>query len=100
MHNIDQVRLHPAYKQLSAERFRLGVSLAAIMAAIYFSYILTIAFWPEGLGAQLSPDTVMTWGLLVGIAVIASGFLLTALYVTYANSRFDVLAARLKADVQ
>ena len=100
MSRIDRIKSHPAYKQLAAERLRLGLSLAAVMGAVYFAYIVTIAFRPKVFGTSLGDGTVMTWGLVAGIGVIALGFLLTALYVARANSRFDALSKRLKEDVQ
>ena len=100
MSRIDRIKSHPAYKQLAADRLRLGLSLSAVMAGTYFAYILTIAFRPQAFGTPLADSTVMTWGLLAGVGVIALGFLLTALYVVRANSRFDALSERLKEDVQ
>jgi hypothetical protein len=41
------------------------------MAAAYFSYILTIAFWPRLLGLPLWNGTVVTWGFLIGVGLIA-----------------------------
>jgi uncharacterized membrane protein (DUF485 family) len=98
MSRIDRIKSHPTYKQLAAERQRLGLSLSAVMGGAYFAYILTIAFRPQTFGTPLG-DSVMTWGLVAGVGVIALGFLLTALYVVRANCRFDALGERLKEDV-
>ncbi|HYZ24518.1 MAG TPA: DUF485 domain-containing protein [Rhodopila sp.] len=100
MSRIEHIKAHPTYRQLSVERLRLGLSLSAMMAGTYFAYILTVAFWPQALGTPLAQDTVMTWGLLAGVGIIALGFLLTALYVVRANSRFDALSERLAEDVR
>jgi uncharacterized membrane protein (DUF485 family) len=70
------------------------------MAVAYFSYILVVAFRPDVLGVPLGPDSVMTWGLLAGVGVIGFGFVLTALYVLYANARFDALTRQLKEALQ
>jgi uncharacterized membrane protein (DUF485 family) len=98
--DIEHIKAHPAYGQLSAERLRLGLCLSATMATAYFAYILTVAFRPQALGTPLGAGTVMTWGLLAGVGVIALGFVLTALYVVYANARFDTLTQQLKEDVR
>ena len=97
---IEHIQAHPAYRRLSAERLRLGLFLSATMATAYFAFILTVAFRPQALAAPLGDGTVMTWGLLAGEGVIALGFVLTVLYVVYANARFDTLAAQLKEGVQ
>ena len=100
MSKIEHIQAHPAYRRLSAERLRLGLFLSATMATAYFAFILTVAFRPQALAAPLGDGTVMTWGLLAGEGVIALGFVLTVLYVVYANARFDTLAAQLKEGVQ
>lgn len=100
MSRIEHIKAHPAYQQLSAERLRLGLCLSAVMAGAYFVFILTVAFRPQVLGTPLGENTVMTWGLLAGVSVITLGFLLTAFYVVWANSRFDTLSEQLEEDVR
>jgi len=100
MSRIEQISTHPAYRQLSAERLRLGLWLSAVMAGVYFAYILTVAFRPQALGTPIGEGTVMTWGLVAGVGVIALGFLLTGVYVVRANSRFDALTERLVEDLR
>ena len=95
LHTIQQ---NPAFRQLASERARLGIGMSIVMAAAYFTYILTIAFWPRLLGYPLWSSTVITWGVLIGVGLIALGFLLTALYVRRANSRFDSLSQLLQED--
>jgi uncharacterized membrane protein (DUF485 family) len=98
--DLKSIQGHPAFRQLASERTRLGVGMSIIMAAAYFAYILTIAFWPQMLGHPLSEGTVITWGVLIGIGMIAFGFLLTAAYVVRANSRFDQLSELLLEDIR
>ncbi|MBR1202909.1 MULTISPECIES: DUF485 domain-containing protein [unclassified Bradyrhizobium] len=98
--DLQTIQHHPAFKQLASERARLGVGMSIVMAAAYFAYILTIAFWPWLLGYPLWSGTVITWGVLVGVGLIALGFLLTALYVRRANSRFDSLSQLLLEDLR
>jgi len=96
--DLQAIQDNPAFRQLASERARLGVGMSIIMAAAYFAYILTIAFWPGLLGHPLWSGTVITWGVLIGVGLIALGFMLTALYVRRANSRFDRLNQLLLED--
>jgi uncharacterized membrane protein (DUF485 family) len=41
----------------------------------------------------------VTWGVVVGAALLSFGFLLTAIYVVVANTRFDALSRRLQEDL-
>ena len=77
----------PRYLELVRERSRFGWILTAIMLAVFFGYILLIAFAPEVLARRISSTT--TLGIPVGIGVILTGILLTGIYVHRANRRFD-----------
>jgi Protein of unknown function, DUF485 len=57
-----QIQDLPAFRRLASERTRFGTGMSIGMAAAYFSYILTIAFWPRLLGLPLWNGTVITWG--------------------------------------
>jgi uncharacterized membrane protein (DUF485 family) len=98
--DLKAIQDHPAFKRLARERARLGVGMSIVMAAAYFAYILTIAFWPRLLGHPLWSGTVITWGQLIGVGLIALGFVLTAIYVRRANSRFDQLSQLLLEDLR
>lgn len=100
MSTLDHVASHPIFKQLALERSRLGTGLATVLAFTYFAYILTIAFRPSTLGVPLHDDTVITWGVVVGAGLLCFGFILTAVYVVFANSRLDDLSRRLREDLQ
>jgi uncharacterized membrane protein (DUF485 family) len=98
--DLQRIQDHPAFRQLASERTRFGTGMSVGMAAAYFTYILTIAFWPHLLALPLWNGTVITWGVLIGVGLIALGFALTAVYVRRANSRFDHLSQRLLEEVQ
>src|ERR1700726_1087991 len=95
-----QIRDLPAFRFLANEHIRFGAGTSFGMAVSAISYILTIAFWPRLLGLPLWNGTVVTWGFLIGVGLIALGFVLTAVYVRRRNSRFDHLSQRLLEEVQ
>lgn len=90
-----KIREHTTFKRLAGERARFGAGMSIVMAVSYFAYILTIAFRPSLLGTPLWAGTVITWGVVIAIGLIALGFALTAIYVNRANSRFDFLKQQL-----
>ena len=63
------------------------------MAAIYFGFILLVAFAPGFLATPIGSGTT-TIGIPLGIGVILSAFVLTGLYVRRANKDFDVATQR------
>lgn len=61
------------------------------MLGLYSAFILLIAYGPQVLGAKLSPGSSITWGIPLGVGLIVSAFILTAIYVRRANGEFDDL---------
>lgn len=97
---IQHAKAHPMFRKLARERTFLGLGLFGIIFMAYFSYILTIAFSPQSLGARIGDDTVVTFGVVVGLALIILGLVLTAIYVAVANIRFDALAQRIEEELR
>ncbi|ACL58089.1 DUF485 domain-containing protein [Methylobacterium nodulans] len=97
---IERIEGHPVFRRLAFERGCLGLVLAAAMAGTYFSYILTIAFRPALLAVPVTDDSVITWGIIAGAALLSFGFVLTAVYVLVANTRLDALSRRLEEDLR
>jgi uncharacterized membrane protein (DUF485 family) len=88
--SLDAIQSNPKYQQLVEQRKSLGLSLSAAVFVIYFGFILLVAFAPGLLGASLAGG-VTTIGIVIGVLVIVSAFLLTGYYVSRANSTYDTL---------
>jgi len=86
-----RVRSHPKFVELVERRSRYAWTLSIAMLAIYYGFIMVVAFAPELLGVPLADGAVMTVGIPVGILIILAAFVLTGLYVRRANSEFDAL---------
>jgi uncharacterized membrane protein (DUF485 family) len=92
--SLEAIQRNPKYQQLVAERSSLGITLSIAMMVIYFGFILLVAFAPGFLGASLTGG-VTTVGIVVGLLVIVSAFLLTAVYVIRANGTYDTLTEQI-----
>ena len=57
------------------------------MVVVYFGFVSLIAFDKPLLGLRITPG--LTLGILLGVLVIASSWLLTWVYVRWANTRYD-----------
>lgn len=95
-----RIRRHPKFDELVRKRTRLGVALSLVVVAMYFAFILTVAFAPELLGRTLVAGGVTTVGIPLGIAVIVVAFVLTGIYVSRANAEFDELNRQIIEDTQ
>jgi uncharacterized membrane protein (DUF485 family) len=86
----EQIEQDPNYQELVRRRSSLGWMLSAIMLIVYFGFILLVAYAPHFLGTPIGTG-VTTIGIPIGLLVIVSAFLLTGIYVSKANSKYDPL---------
>jgi uncharacterized membrane protein (DUF485 family) len=96
----ERILENPNFHELVAKRSRFAWSLAAVMLGLYLTFILLIAFAPQMLGMRISPDSVTTWGIPLGVGLILSAFVLTGIYVQRANGEFDRLNKAILDEVQ
>src|SRR6476660_2910619 len=90
----ESIQRDPDYQDLVRRRSSLGWTLSLIMLVIYFGFILLVAYAPKFLGTRLGTG-VTTIGIPIGLFVIASAFVLTGIYVSKANSKYDRLIRRI-----
>jgi uncharacterized membrane protein (DUF485 family) len=91
----EQIENNPKFQQLVAARKSLGWTLSAVMLAIYFGFILLVAFNKPFLGTPLATGSVATIGIVIGLGVIISAFVLTGIYVSKANATYDALTKQI-----
>ncbi|NVO17942.1 MAG: DUF485 domain-containing protein [Rhodoplanes sp.] len=72
---------------VAATRLRLAVVLTTIMLVLYFGFILLVAFDKPLLSILLSPG--LSLGILLGALVIVSAWVLSFIYVIWANGHYD-----------
>ena len=96
--NTERIPSHPMFRQLAFERRCLGHGLAVTWPRPTSPTSSTVAFDPAALGTPLRRARSITWGVVVGVALLGFGFVLTAIYVLVANTRLDALSRRLQED--
>ena len=73
-------------------------TLAIIMLVVYYGFILLVAFGKGFLATHIGSG-VTTIGIPIAFAVIVIAFVLTAIYVSRANSEFDRMSNELQREV-
>jgi uncharacterized membrane protein (DUF485 family) len=76
-----------ALRRLDAARWRMALGLTAAMVALYFGFIALVAYGREVLAIQLVPG--LSLGILLGALVIVVSWMLTWVYVRWANAHYD-----------
>jgi uncharacterized membrane protein (DUF485 family) len=82
--------------RLAAARWRVALMLTAAMMVVYFGFVLLVAFDKALLARTLVPG--LSIGILLGLLVIASAWLLIGVYVVWANRHYDQAIAALRRE--
>jgi uncharacterized membrane protein (DUF485 family) len=93
-----EVIASPEFKALVRQRWTVSLTLLGVLFLIYYGYILLIPYAPGLMKARIGHVT--TLAIPLGLGVIAAAFLLTALYVGWANQRYDPEVERLKGQLR
>jgi uncharacterized membrane protein (DUF485 family) len=83
-----------ALRAVSAARWRIAISLTIAMMVVYFGFILLVAFNKPLLGTLLIPG--LSLGMLLGVFVIICAWVLTWVYVRWANRHYDASVLELR----
>jgi uncharacterized membrane protein (DUF485 family) len=87
----------PAFHALVARRWRVSLALTALLFLLYYGYILLIAVNKPALAARMGGVTPI--GIPLGVAVIIGSWVLTALYIVWANRTHDPEVERLRGQL-
>ena len=81
---------------LAGAQWRLALRLTAAMMAVYFGFILMVAYAKPLLGRLLVPG--LSLGTLLGALVIVSAWALIWIYVRWANGHYDATVKSLRKE--
>jgi uncharacterized membrane protein (DUF485 family) len=82
-----QTPSHLTLEAVSAARWRIALSLTIAMMAAYFGFVLLVAFNKPLLATVVVPG--LSLGILLGALVIVVAWVLTWIYITWANAHYD-----------
>ena len=85
---LDRITKNPKFHEFIAMRSRYSIIMAIVSAAIYYGFILLVAFDKELLAKKVGAG-VTSLGVPLGVGVIAITIVLTWVYVRRANTEFD-----------
>jgi uncharacterized membrane protein (DUF485 family) len=74
-------------RKLDQARWRIALALTSAMVLMYFGFIALVAFGRPVLAIQVTPG--LSLGILLGALVIVASWVLTWVYVRWANSVYD-----------
>jgi len=82
------------FSALVRKRWAVSLTLTAFMLAIYYGFICVLAFRADLFATRIGEH--LTIGIPIGLGVIIASWLLTGIYVRWANSGYDTAISNLK----
>jgi uncharacterized membrane protein (DUF485 family) len=90
-----RVEANPKYHRLVSTRSVYSIIMTICVMAVYYGYILLVAFDKQWLGTKLAASMTTSVGIPMGVGVIVITIILTNIYVRRANTEFDDLNAQI-----
>ncbi|MFN0181852.1 MAG: DUF485 domain-containing protein [Gemmatimonadales bacterium] len=86
--------INESLRALAQIRWRIAIRLTALMVLVYFGFILLIAYNKPMMGRLIAPG--LSLGILLGALVIGAAWVLTLIYVRWANAKYDPELERIR----
>ena len=94
--SVDQILTDPEFLKLMRQKNFVTVVLTIVELAIYFGFIGLIAYNKPFLGTRVSEGSSITIGIPIAVGVIVLSWVLTGIYVYWANNKYDAMVKAVK----
>jgi uncharacterized membrane protein (DUF485 family) len=94
----EQVQAGPEFADLRSRLRRFVFPMSAAFLAWYLLYVLLASYAPEFMATKVSGN--INVGLIFGLLQFVSTFVITTVYVRYANKHIDPAADRLRQRIE
>jgi uncharacterized membrane protein (DUF485 family) len=96
--SVHEIVNSPKFKKLVVTRWSVSFVLTFLLFVVYYGYILLIAYNKEFLAEKVGVYT--NYGILLGVLVIVLAWVLTFIYVLWANFSYDKRVEELKKEIR
>ena len=94
--NAHQILEDPEFKALVAKKNSVSIFLTAAEFILYVGFIALIAWNKPFLSQKLAEGSATTIGIPIAIGVIVLSWVLTGVYIFWANNTYDEAVKRVK----
>ena len=91
-----QILQDPDFLKLVRQKNSVSVVLTIIQLVLYFGFIALIAYNKPFLGQKVSEGSAITIGIPIAVGVIVLSWILTGIYIWWANNKYDVMVKSIK----
>jgi len=84
----------PDFLELSSQKNTISIILTILELVLYFGFIALIAYNKPFLAQKMSPDGAATIGIPIAVGTILGSWVLTGIYIWWANVKYDELVKK------
>jgi uncharacterized membrane protein (DUF485 family) len=91
----ERVRANPLFQELKRRRSRFAWTLALVVLATYYGFMMIVAFAPSTFAAKIAPGWTLSIGYPIVAGIIVGAWILTGLYIRRANGEFEEMTRQI-----
>jgi len=91
-----QILDDPEFKKLVKQKNAVSTVLTIVELVLYFGFIALIAYNKPFLAQKMSDGSAITIGIPIAVGVIFLSWILTGIYVFWANNKYDAMVQSVK----
>lgn len=95
--SIEKILQDKDFKKLSRQKIIVSIILTILELILYFGFIGLIAFNKPFLSKKISG--AITIGIPIAVLTIILSWILTGIYINWANAKYDVLVKKVKEKI-
>ena len=86
----------PEFQELARQKNKVSLILTIAELVLYFGFIALIAYNKPFLAQKISEGSAITIGIPIAVGVIILSWVLTGVYIYWANNTYDEMVKRVK----
>jgi len=94
--SVHQILEDPEFKALASQKNTVSLILTIIELVLYFGFIALIAYNKPFLAQKVADGSAITIGIPIAVGVIFLSWVLTGVYIFWANTTYDEMVKRVK----
>ncbi len=92
-----EVLQSPAFKKLVTNRWSISLTFTFLMLFVYIGFLMVVAYQKETLKMPVGDS--LNLAIIVGLGIIIFSWLITGVYVYWANNYYDAAVKEIKKDL-
>ncbi len=93
----NEILQSPAFRKLVKNRWNISLTFTFLMLFVYIGFLMVVAYQKETLKMPVGDS--LNLAIIVGIGIIIFSWLITGVYVYWANNYYDAAVKEIKKDL-